>query len=93
MTTACASYSPEAVRKNFEQHHGSQVGKNADDPSSYVTRYPQLLINSRSLPNGHIEKEYRWIRSCRYYYEIDPATNIIVGWRFEGSKQDCVTPP
>jgi hypothetical protein len=39
--------------------------------------------------NGNIENEYRFRGTCRYFYEIEPKTGRIVGWRFEGSERDC----
>jgi hypothetical protein len=48
-------------------------------------------LGVRTLPNGHMEEE--WVRGhkCRSFYEYDPKTNIIVGWRFEGSTADCIS--
>jgi len=48
----------------------------------------------KQLPNGNMEEE--WISGyvtnrCREFYEYDPRTSIIVGWRFEGSKADCIS--
>jgi len=85
----CACCSVEARHNNFKEHHQSQVGKKATDPSSYVARYPQTLIRAIKLPNGNIEFEYKRLRSCRYFYEIDSKTNIIISWRFEGETRDC----
>lgn len=87
---SCSSVTPHENFKNFLR---SNLGKSIDDPSSDVARYPQLLVDSKLLPNGDIENQYRWRGSCRYYFEIDQQTHKIVGWRFEGSERDCEIVP
>jgi hypothetical protein len=87
---ACATPSPH---ENFKSILGADVGKSADDPTSSVARYPQLLIGRRILSNGAIENEYRWRGACHYFFEINPKTNIIVRWRYQGNDGDCAIVP
>lgn len=86
------SYSTEDRHEAFKVMYSRQVGLNADDPDrSWLARYPEDIIDKRVLPNGNTEVEFaptHWPH-CRVFYEVDPETRIIVGWRFEGSKQDC----
>jgi hypothetical protein len=51
------------------------------------------VFNSKTLFNGNIENQYRYRGTCRYFFEVDPKTRKIVGWRFEGSERDCEIVP
>ena len=85
--------------ENFKQNYGGQVGKRADDPSSLISRYPQLIAARRELQNGNVEIEFLHMKSnirvaeCVVFYEIDQATNMIVGWRFNGNEKVCSWTP
>ena len=81
------------MHEAFKSHRQLQLGMSIDDPNSDIVHYPQLQIGSRTLANGNYETEFRWIRSCRYFYEINLKTRTIVGWRFEGSEKDCAIVP
>ncbi len=83
---SCGSITPQ---ENFKRFRDANIGKSIDDPSSEVARYPQLLVGRKDLPNGNYENEYRWYRECRYFYEINPSTRMIVNWRYEGNENDC----
>jgi hypothetical protein len=88
--SSCSTVSPH---ENFKAFLQSNIGKAADDPNSDTARYPQLLVQSVELPNGNIENEYQWVKSCKYFYEISKETNVIVGSRYEGSTEDCAITP
>jgi hypothetical protein len=47
-------------------------------------------LGVKPLPNGNMEEEWIW-ETCRKYYEYDPKTSIIVGWRFVGSTTECIS--
>lgn len=79
--------------ENFKNIMQSNVGKRADNPSSDISRYPQWVMGSRELPNGNIETNFSWRKHCPVFFEINPATRIIVGWRFEGNERDCEIVP
>jgi len=57
--------------------------------------YSSPPLSIKQLPNGNMEEEriagYGNRDRCREFYEYDPRTSIIVGWRFEGSKADCIS--
>ncbi len=68
---------------------GQSVGKSIDDQLRLNNAYPDRLIASKTLGNGNVENEYRWYGDCRYFYEFNPGTRVIVSWRFEGSQSEC----
>ena len=68
------------------------IGKNIDDSRTNWVR-SELLIESTVLPSGNIENNYRFRNSCQYYFEIEPESRIIVGWRDEGREADCEIAP
>ncbi len=86
----CSSTHPH---DNFKNHHARNVGMRADDPRGDAVLYARWFRGEAILDNGNIEKSYQYRGSCVYFYEIDRKTNIIVGWRFEGSKADCIIVP
>lgn len=50
-----------------------------------------LSLGISELSNGN--KEEGWLTSwgkCRVFFEFDSVTSIIVRWRFEGTKTECV---
>ena len=84
---------PGDPHDNFKAIVGSDVGKRADHPHSHIVLYADRFVGETVLDNGNIEKKYQHRGSCVSFYEIDWKTNIIVGWRFEGSKADCTIQP
>lgn len=96
--SGCLSWA-DWPHENFKQNYGGQVGKRADDPSTSIARYPEDIVAKRVLPNGNFElellKAVSQVRDakCVVFYEVDQATNVIVGWRFEGDERICVWTP
>ena len=72
----------EAFKNNFHRF----LGKSIDNSSSFLTHG---LVSSKKLYNGNIENKYRSHGTCHYYFEYDPKTKIIIGWRFTGKKEHC----
>ena len=79
--------------ENYWGLMNANVGSKIDKPFAAGSANPNFLMESRRLPNGNIENKYKYIRSCRTFFEFDPKTRIIVGWRFEGKTSDCVIFP
>ncbi len=77
--------------ENFKDHMQVNVGRSIDNTRSWVR--PDRYLGNTVLENGNIENEYKYIRTCRYFFEYDPETRIIVNWRFEGEESDCVVNP
>ena len=86
LSTACSSVTPH---ENFQMIFSQSIGKSIDSAPRLTNAYPDRLLSSIDLLNGHIENKYLWYGACRYFYEIDPKTRIIVAWRFEGNERDC----
>lgn len=86
----CSSVTPH---QNFSKTMRLDIGKSVDDPTLSGWMQSQRLIGHQTLPNGNVENAYRFRGTCRYFYEINPKTRIIVGWRFEGSERDCEIVP
>lgn len=88
---ACAT---GVAHENFKKAMDRQVGKNADDPGAYLVYYRRLHVSTTLLPNGNTEEQYRAGRDpCRVYFEVDKASRKIVGWRYEGTQEDCAIVP
>lgn len=87
---------PQVVKHNAVSSHEkfmrlmkNKVGMKYDDPPSVTGINTQQLISSNILLNGNMENGYQYRGSCVYLLEINPDTQKIVKWRFEGSVQDC----
>lgn len=88
-----ACISSVTPHENFKSLMAHNVGSSIDNPNVAGSTYYKSLVGSNSLPNGNIENKYRDRGTCRYFFEFDPETRIIVSWRFEGSEKDCVIAP
>jgi len=78
---------------NFKKIMQSDIGKRADDPYVYRNHYRNLLVDTRELPNGNIEEKFNRLPQCPVFFEIDKRSRKIVGWRYEGSEENCVIVP
>jgi hypothetical protein len=48
-------------------------------------------LNILKLENGNVEYRYPYsTKSCVTVYEVDPETDVIKRFSFEGDKKDCV---
>ena len=89
IVSSCAVLSSH---ENFKGHMSGNVGKIIDGPSTLWVKSDRYVA-TRQLSNGNAENEYRLRGTCRYFFEFNPETRVIVGWRFEGSENDCVIMP
>ena len=89
---ACAS---GRSHQNFKNIMQGNIGRDLDDPYVYRNRNSNLRIATKALPNGNIEEEFKSGRrlKCRVFFEVDRTTGKIVGWRYEGSEEDCAITP
>lgn len=89
---ACAS---GGSHENFMNIMQLQVGKSTDNPYLTRNRYPDRRVDSRVLQNGNVEEEFQAGHKlrCRVFFEIDNKAAKIVGWRYEGSSEDCAIVP
>lgn len=88
--SSCSTLTPH---ENFKAQREFNIGSSIDKPRVAGVALAKYLVQSKSLPNGNIENEYLGRGSCRYFFEFDPGTRIIVDWRFEGTEEDCVVVP
>jgi len=75
--------------EKFVQQMRSKIGMYYDDPPSHTGINTEHFISSNILLNGNMENGYRHQGSCIYYFEINPDTRKIVGWRYTGTEFDC----
>src|SRR6266705_940743 len=54
---------------------------------------PELLLSEQRLPNGNVERRYRYLGDCVFVVEVDPSAQIFVGARAVGSEKNCILPP
>ena len=89
---ACASGNSN---ENFKNIMSGQVGRTTDDPDIERNRYRNLQVGTKMLPNGNAEEQFKSGRGlrCRVFFEIDNKAAKIVGWRYEGSDEDCTITP
>jgi hypothetical protein len=82
---SCSSITPH---ENFIQQMKVNVGRvfNSDTMTWGGEKH---LVRVKTLPGGKVEREYRFYGECRFFFEVDPATNIVASWRYEGSEEDC----
>ncbi|MES1982085.1 MAG: hypothetical protein V4443_06375 [Pseudomonadota bacterium] len=85
--SGCTSISPHA---NFLQALNGSIGRGIDNVPSYHWPHAKDLIETKHLQNGNIENTYKYIRTCRYIFEVNPNSRSIVGARYEGSERDCI---
>lgn len=78
---------------NFKEHLYFAIGERIDKERPFRIPFNEDLVGTKMLPNGNIENKYKYRGTCRYYYEINPKSKLIVGARFEGNEADCVIVP
>ena len=73
----------------FLSFHESDVGREMEEVYSgtYIVPY---MLEGKILPNGNSEYGFARRGTCEVYYEVDPETRIIVAWRWQGLKEDCI---
>ncbi len=83
--------SPEGRHARFLSNGQGRIGDNMYSPS-WQNYNKEDVIKTTTLPNGNIENEYKWYGEggCRRFYEYEPNSGVIVGFRFEEDKKyDC----
>lgn len=81
---SCGNLSPH---DNFKAHMSSTVGKHISDPHTWAREDRHVSV--RVIENGNVEHKYIFRDGCWYFFEVEKSTEVIVDWRFEGSKKDC----
>jgi len=90
--TTCAS---GRSHQNFKNTMQSDIGRGLDDPYIYRNRNSNLRVATRTLSTGNVEEEFKGglKLNCRVFFEIDQTAGKVVGWRYEGSEEDCAITP
>jgi len=94
--TACAT-----LDAYFDAHENSktvmqlQVGRDISNPNLTRNRYRERLVGVKPLQNGIVEEEFLSGRDlrCRVFFTFDEQSQKIVGWRYEGTKDECAIVP
>jgi len=68
----------------------SQVGKEFRENDNIRK---ENFVKVVALPNGNKEYWYKLGKICRYIFEVDSKTQIIVSARFEGTDDACAIVP
>jgi hypothetical protein len=100
---ACSSqqYDPNYWHQNFVGGLQKNVGKTFEKEGDTI-RYSSRsggwapydgLVSRTVLPNGHVAYKYRYQGTCRYTFEVDPKTDIIVAATWEGEAKHCAIVP
>jgi hypothetical protein len=89
LIAACSSIEPH---QNFVEIVSKNVGKSVGEDQRHGMA-PERFVQSKTLSNGVLEREYEFRGSCRLFFSVDPSTNIVVSWRYEGSNMDCAVTP
>ena len=87
---SCSASSPH---DNFKNHMQMHIGGKVTDPASYLSRYSERIEGRYLLTNGNTEVGFIQNENCKVFFEVDSKTNIIIDWRFDGEKIDCVIVP
>lgn len=90
LLSGCVIIDGVSPYQRFLNYYGGYVGK----PIQVLKSRGAHTISVKQLPNGNVEEEF-WILkgTCRYYYEVDHKTGIIVSWRHEGEQSNCFWAP
>ncbi len=85
--------SAEGRHTMWAEFMSSQIGKGNMHDCRYwicLDRKEKIFLGDTGLPNGNLEAGFIWWHTqprCRYYYEYNPKTGLIVGFRFEESER------
>jgi hypothetical protein len=86
-----------SAHDNFSNWMEDHIGRSIDDPNVLLNRYPEERGSTHKLANGNVEHEFIWSRrpnkSCLAFFEVDTASQRIIAWRYEGTKDTCYLVP
>jgi hypothetical protein len=91
LTVIAAGCATGRAHENFKAHMDAEVGKSANDRYAFRNHYPEWKVSDQQLPNGNIEEKFRAGRgtTCYVFFEINRTSQRIIGWRYEGTQEDC----
>jgi hypothetical protein len=86
----CASMTPH---QNFMYGLSTTIGQDIDNVPPYKWPHPEDFMNAKVLPNGNEEREYKYMGTCRLFFEVNLVTRKIVNARSEGRDDHCIIVP
>lgn len=94
----CSSqqYDPNYWHQGFVTGLQNNVGKKFETVRKGETggwAWDRDQIDRTELPSGHVAYKYRYQGSCRYTFEVDPKTDVIVSASWEGEARHCAIVP
>jgi hypothetical protein len=103
IVAGCASqqYDPAHWHENFVAGLQGNVGRKFERVRSTRARggetggwaVTEQLVDRVDLPTGHVTYKYRYQGTCRYTFEVDPKTDVIVAATWEGEARHCAIVP
>lgn len=88
---ACAAPDPyDVFKKKLDSSVGLQIGKLS---SHHLGGDQRMIVDVIEVGDGKKEYRYKWIRSCRYVFEVNEGVGEILRWRLEGDLRDCYFNP
>ncbi|HRK78162.1 MAG TPA: hypothetical protein PLQ95_06450 [Thiobacillus sp.] len=92
----CSSqqYDPNYWHQNFVTILKNKIGQKFESVRGKAGwAVTEAFIGSINLSNGNIAYRYRAGGTCRYTFEVDPKTDIIVAASWEGEARHCIIIP
>lgn len=77
--------------ENFVFQMNATLGKSFDS-SRMTWGGEKYHLSTRTLPNGNVERGYQYRGTCKYFFELNSITNVVVSWRYEGLRENCKVP-
>lgn len=91
----CSSqrYEPSYWHTNFVQILNNTVGRKLGSAKAGGWAPDAAFVSRTDLPSGHIAYKYRYQGTCRYTFEVDSKTDVIVVASWEGEARHCAIVP
>jgi hypothetical protein len=88
--SACAGWGSEDGHKLFLLKGNSRIGTSIEKYSWYRA---SERLSERRLANGNMEYKYPYSGGCVVVIQVNPSTNIMMSFGWEGEKAHCIANP
>ncbi|MCG3115667.1 MAG: hypothetical protein LLH30_08325 [Candidatus Manganitrophus sp. SA1] len=75
--------------QNFKDFMNNRIGRKFD----YEETRRNHFVKEVELQNGNKEYWFKMRKTCRYMFEVNPESGIVVGMRYEGTEETCAIVP